>query len=232
MTLDFSGIAAFWPFLARGFLFTLVCSILAVAIGSAVGTLLALARLSGSRIAVATAVGLLEVARNLPLMVLLFLIFYLLPAAGIRLPAAVIGIATLGIYSGAYFSEIIRGAILSVPKGQMESARAAGLSRSRALRSIVFPQMLGYLIPPATNQAVLVVKESSVLSTITVMDLTMAGQIVQGYTFAAVEVFLIVTVLYWVLCIGVTRAGLYLESRLAARSSRGGRDPIDALLRG
>jgi polar amino acid transport system permease protein len=215
MALDFSGVTGFWPFLARGFLFTALYAGLGIAIGSMVGAVLAFARLSRSRIAVGVAIGVLELCRNLPFMVLLFLTFYLLPAIGIRLPAPVIGVAALGLYGGAYFSEIIRGAILSVPKGQMESARAAGLSRARALRSIIFPQMLGYLIPPATNQAVLVVKESSILSTITVMELTMAGQIVQGYTFAAVEVFLIVTALYWVLCIAVTRAGLYLESRLA-----------------
>jgi polar amino acid transport system permease protein len=85
------------------------------------------------------------------------------------------------------------------------------MSKGQALRYIVFPQMLGYLLPPATGQAVLVIKESSVLSTITVAELTMAGQIVQGYTYAPVEVFLIVTVLYWALCSGVSRAGLFLE---------------------
>ena len=108
----------------------------------------------------------------------------------------------------------IRGAILSVPKGQLDSARAVGMSNMQAMRHVIFPQMLGYFLPPATNQAVLLVKESSVTSTITVVEMTMAAQIVQGNTFSPVEVFLVISVLYWTLCSSISRLGARLEIKL------------------
>jgi ABC-type amino acid transport system permease subunit len=156
-------------------------------------------------------------------MVVLFLIFYLLPAFGIRLPAFAVGVITLSLYSGAYFSEIMRSAILAVPKGQMESARATGMSPLQALRHVVAPQMMGYFLPPATNQAVLVVKESSILSTITVAELTMASEVIQSYTYSPIEVFVLISILYWLMCTSVTRIGRKLEDTLRIRGRRVGR---------
>ena len=147
-------------------------------------------------------------------MVILFLFFFGLPAYGIRLPEFVVGLTALCLYTAAYFAEIIRGAILSVAKGQMEFARACGMSRFQALRHVIFPQMMGYFLPPATSQAIMVVKESSILSTITVTELTMAGQIIQGYTYSPIEVFAIVSICYWVICTTVSRVGSKLEAAL------------------
>lgn len=153
-----------------------------------------------------------EIERDLPFIVLLFLVFYLLPVLGVKLAPLVVGVITLSIYGAAYFAEIIRGAIQSVPKGQMEAARSTGMSRLQAFRHVIVPQMMSYFIPPATNQAILVVKESAVLSTITVAELTMAGQVVQGYTYSPIEVFALISVFYWILCTLFSRAGAWLES--------------------
>jgi His/Glu/Gln/Arg/opine family amino acid ABC transporter permease subunit len=214
MTLDFSSIAQYWPVFAEGLFLTLAASLLALAIALALGAVLAVCRLSRSRLASSAALVFVEVMRDLPFMVLVFLIFYLLPALDIRLPPFEVGVLTLGLYEAAYFAEIIRGAILSVPKGQMESARAIGMSRAQAFRHVIFPQMMGYFLPPVTNQAVMVVKDSSILSTITVVELTMSGRIVVTYTVAPIEIFLIISILYWLICSGLSRAGAWLERAL------------------
>src|SRR5262249_5040317 len=127
MRLDFSAVAENWPVILHGFLLTLTVSALALLLGLALGTVLAIGRLSASRLTAVSALALIEVIRDLPFMVILFMMFYLLPALGLRLPALETGIFTLGLYAAAYFAEIIRGAILSVPKGQMDSALALGM---------------------------------------------------------------------------------------------------------
>jgi His/Glu/Gln/Arg/opine family amino acid ABC transporter permease subunit len=212
MTFDWSVYAHYWPMLLKGFLMTIRISLIAPALALAIGAVIASARLSRNKILAQAAMAVSEIVRDLPFIVFLFLIFYFLPTIGIKLPALFIGILALGIYGGAYFAEIIRGALQSVPPGQMESARSMGMSRNQALRQVVVPQMMGYFIPPATNQAILVVKESAVLSTITVAELTMAGQVVQGYTYSPIEVFVVVSILYWLLCAAFGRVGAWLES--------------------
>ena len=214
MRFDYSILVTYWPIVLKGIGFTIAFSALTIVIAPIVGIGVAQARLSRNRLARVLAASYIEVGRNLPFMVILFLFFFGLPAYGIRLPEFVVGLAALSLYAAAYFAEIIRGAILSVPKGQMESARAVGMSRLQALRYVVFPQMMGYFLPPATNQAIMVVKESSILSTITVTELTMAGQIIQGYTYSPIEVFAMVSVAYWVICAAVSRSGMKLEAAL------------------
>jgi len=212
MKFDYSVLATYWVLIVRGVGITIAVSALALLLAPALGAGIALARLARNPAVRWLAAAYVELGRNLPFMVIAFLFFFGLPAYGIRWPEFVVGVLALSIYAAAYFAEIIRGAILSVPKGQMESARAIGMSRLQALRHVIFPQMMGYFLPPATNQAIMVVKESSILSTITVTELTMAGQIIQGYTYAPIEVFAMVSVAYWVICGAVTRAGRHLEA--------------------
>jgi His/Glu/Gln/Arg/opine family amino acid ABC transporter permease subunit len=226
MSFDFSIFVTYWPLILRGLLLTIAASILGLLLSLIFATLVVLARLARNRMAVYAALSFVEVMRDLPFMVVLFLLFYLPPAVGLRWPAFAIGVITLGLYAAAYFSEIMRGAINSVPRGQMDSALALGMSRIQALRHVIVPQMMGYFLPPATNQAVTVVKESSILSTITVAELTMAGEVIQGYTYSPIEVFAVVSLLYWLMCTGVSRLGRKLESALVpahvhAGSNRG-----------
>jgi His/Glu/Gln/Arg/opine family amino acid ABC transporter permease subunit len=214
MTFDFLSVAQYWAVFAEGLYLTLAASLLALALALALGAVLALGRLSRRRLVSGAALVFIEVVRDVPFMVLVFLVFYLLPTIEIRLPAFGVGVLTLGVYEAVYFAEIIRGAILSVPKGQMDSARAIGMSRAQAFRYVIFPQMMGYFLPPATNQAVMVVKDSSILSTITVAELTMSGRIAVTYTVAPIEIFLVISILYWLICSGVSRTGAWLERTL------------------
>lgn len=220
MRLDFSEVLHYWPVFLHGFLLTCAISALALVPSVALGAAIAVGRLSRHRVMAGAMLILIEVIRDLPFMVILFVMYYLPPAFGLRLPAFWIGVLTLSIYSAAYFAEIIRGAILSVPRGQMDSAQATGMSQYQALRHVIFPQMMGYFLPPATNQAIMIVKDSSILSTITVTELTMSGNIVMTYTVAPVEIFVIVTALYWVVCAALSQAGARLEARVQRRVRR------------
>jgi len=199
MKFDITVITSNWPLLARGLGVTIsFCSVSSV-LGLCLGLVVALARLSRSAWLRGPAVGFVEIIRDTPFLVQTFVIFFVLPAFGVGISATTAGIIALTLYGGAYFSESIRGAILSVPRGQIDAARAAGMSHALAMRRIVFPQMMAYLIPPLTNQLIGLIKDSSVLSIITVPELTMATQTVLGTTFAPVEAFSAAALLYWAL---------------------------------
>ena len=105
----------------------------------------------------------------------------------------------LAAFGSAYFAEIIRAGIDAVPKGQLESARAIGMTDWQAMKNIILPQTISIILPPLTNQTLTLIKESAVLSTITVHELTMTGLMVQGETFRPFEVFIMVALLYWAL---------------------------------
>ena len=121
------------------------------------------------------------------------------PFYGLKFSAELVGILALAAFGSAYFAEIIRAGIDAVPKGQLESAKAIGMSDWQAMKNIILPQTLSIVIPPLTNQALILIKESAILSTITVHELTMTGLMVQGETFRPFEVFIMVALLYWAL---------------------------------
>ena len=214
MTFDISVIYQYWPLILKGFGVTIALFVLSTVLSLALGVVVAMMRQSRLGILVWMAVSYIEIVRNIPFMILLFLLFFVLPFYGLHMSAFVVGVLALTIYGSAYFAEIVRGAILSVPKGQLESARAVGMSHRQAMRKVIFPQMWGYFIPAATNQAIMQVKESAIASAITVTEMTMAAQIVQGETFSPIEVFAVISVLYWLLSAGISRSAKWSERRL------------------
>ena len=215
MSFDLSVIAYGLPIFAEGLVNTVMFCAVAIAAGLPLGATLALARLARRGIFRVLATGFVETLRNTPFLVQVFLLYFALPALGMRLGATTAGLVALTAYAGAYFSEAIRGAILSVPRGQLESARALGMPYLRAVRRIVAPQMMGYLLPTLTNQMIGIIKDSAVLSVITVPDMAMAAQQVLGETFAPVESYVMVAVLYWVLTAAVAALMMQLERRFA-----------------
>jgi polar amino acid transport system permease protein len=199
MTFSFSIIVDAWPIFASGLLVTIVFCAVATVLGLVFAVPIALAQLSKSPWWRMPARVLVEVIRDTPFLVQVFVIYFVLPAFGMPISTTAAGILALSVYGAVYFSESIRGAILSVPKGQVDAARATGMSYLLAMRKIVFPQMLGYALPPLGNQVIGLIKDSAILSIIAVPELTMAFQNVLGTTFAAPEAFAAVTVLYWAL---------------------------------
>lgn len=202
---DYSVITFGLPILLRGLLATIIYCAIGTVIGASLGLLVAMMRLSRSRILQIISTMFVELFRNTPFLVQAFLIYFGLAQWGIRLSAPVAGVVILSIYGAAQFSEIIRSAIQSVPRGQLESARALGIPYVSAMRRIVVPQSMNYLVPTMTNQVIGLIKESAALAIITVPELSMASQKVVGETFRPVETYLITAVIYWLLTTAVAR---------------------------
>jgi polar amino acid transport system permease protein len=212
--IDTDMIARYGPLLLAGLVTTLRICALACVIALFAGLGLALllrARLLVVRAAARTYV---EVMRGTPILVILFLLYYGGPSLGLMLDAEPVGILGLGFYGAAYFAEIFRAGFESIPKGQLEAARMVGLSPRQILYRIQIPQMLALIVPPSVNQVIILVKESAVLSIITVAELTKNATQMANETFAVVEPFLAVAVLYWLLIEIIARAGRWIEHRV------------------
>lgn len=167
--------------------------------GMPLGLVLALGRRSRWKLMRILATSFIEIFRNTPFIIQVFMFFYVLPFYGLYLPAEYVGMVALALFGSAYFAEVIRGGINAVPNGQLESARATGMSDWKAMRYIILPQTLPIILPTMTNQTLSLVKESAVLSTITVSELTMAAIKVQGETFRPFEAFIMIALMYWAL---------------------------------
>jgi His/Glu/Gln/Arg/opine family amino acid ABC transporter permease subunit len=233
MSINISVVTFGLPLLLRGLVNTVLFSFAAIALALLVGPCVALARLSKRSLLRHLAAVFVEILRNTPFLIQAFLFFYGLAAIGLRVNAILAGILTLSVFGTATFSESFRGAIQSVPSGQMEAATALGMSYRQALRLVIFPQMWGYLIPSLTNQATGLIKECSVLSVITVPEVAMAAQFVIGETFSPTETYVMIALLYWALTGAVTcllsvfGAGMSAHpmSCLFARENGFGQDP-------
>ena len=218
MDLDFTIILDWWPQLLGGFKLTLVIVTGAILLGIPLGCLLAFGRQSRFKTVSILSTAFIEVFRNTPFMIQVFLLFYVLPFYGIRIPANIVGIIGLALFSSVYYAEIIRAGIDSIPRGQMESARSVGMTYWQSMTNIILPQTMRIILPPIGNQTLSLVKESAILSTITVQELTMSALIVQGQTFRPFEVFIVITLLYWGLNELIATGLRIYERRLAQRS--------------
>ena len=199
MSLDFSIFVEYGPRILIGFWLTIKIVFAAIVIGLPISLLLVFARRSRLKIISWIAVSYIEIFRNTPFIIQVFLIYYVLPFYGLRLPAEQVGILALAAFGSAYFAEVIRGGIDAMPTGQLESARAIGMTEYQAMRYIVLPQAVGVILPALSNQMLSLVKESAILSTITVQEMTMTAIRVQGETFRPFEAFIMIAALYWTL---------------------------------
>ncbi|MGI9352543.1 MAG: amino acid ABC transporter permease [Rhizobiaceae bacterium] len=223
MNIDFSIFVNYGPQLLLGFWMTIKIVVGAIVLGMPFGLVLALGRRSELRLIRALTTSFIEVFRNTPFIIQVFMFFYVLPFYGLYMPAEYVGVLALAAFGSAYFAEVIRGGIDAVAKGQLESARATGMSDWQAMRYIVLPQTLPIILPPMTNQTLSLVKESAILSTITVGELTMAAITVQGETFRPFEAFIMVALLYWGLNETIAIIMRRVERKVSARPSGGSR---------
>ena len=215
MTLDFSIFIDYGPRILLGFWLTIKIVALAIALGLPLGLLLALLRRSRVSALRWIAISFIEIFRNTPFIIQVFLIYYVLPFYGVRLPAEMVGVLALAAFGGAYFAEVFRAGIDAVPAGQLESARAIGMTDIQAMRNVILPQSLSIMLPPLTNQMLSLIKESAILSTITVQEMTMTALRVQGETFRPFEAFIMIALLYWLLNELVATGMRKLERRIA-----------------
>ncbi len=217
----FSDIWDAWQELLDGTLFTLALSAASMALSLLVAIFGALGRTSGPRWLRIIIAGYVEAIRNTPFLVQLFLIFFGLPAIGVRLDANEGALIAMVLNGSAYTIEIVRAGIESIGHGQIEAGAALGLHRLRVFRLIVLPQALRSVVPPLGSQFILLMLNSSIVSVISADDLTAAAQDVQSRTFRSFEAFIVVTLIYLALSLLFSGAFAALErvafGRRAAR---------------
>ena len=221
MSIDLSIFTSYAPQFFLGFWMTIRIVIGAIILGMPFGLVLALCQRSRFRLLRILAVSYIEIFRNTPFIIQVFIFFYVLPFYGLHLPATYVGTVALAAFGSAYFAEVIRGGINAVAKGQLESARATGMSDWEAMRYVVLPQTLPIILPAMTNQTLSLVKESAILSTITVGELTMAAITVQGETFRPFEAFIMIALMYWALNETIAIIMRRVERKVSNRSNSG-----------
>jgi len=215
------GLVLDWvPEMWRGAVVTIYLSFFALILALVIGMVVSLARLSYIRVVRSFAVFYVDLIRGTPALLQIMAIYFGLPFFGVRVPAIVAGILALGINSGAYISEMIRGALESIDRGQMEAARGLGMSYSQAMRRVVIPQIFQIVIPPITGEYNSLVKGSSLLSVISIAELTRVGQRMLGVSFRPVESLVPIAIIYFVINYIITRLTGRMERRLAIRNQR------------
>jgi len=203
------------PLLAEGIVVTIFLGTTSFALGSAIGLLVALARLSGIAPLTAFAVAYLSIFRGTPMLVQILLIYFGLPQLGISLdpiPSAIIALS-LGVAS--YQSENFRSGILGVEKGQREAAFSIGMTSWQALRRIIFPQALRIATPTIGNRFIALMKDTSLASVVTVVELTRVAERIGSATFRYLEMFVIIAAIYWGISTVLSIGQETLERRMA-----------------
>ena len=214
MIFDFRLIVESIPFLFKGALYTVQVSILAIAVGLVLGWLFGVAAVSGVTILRVITFGYVQFIRGTPLLVQIFLIYFGLPALGINVPAYWSGVIALGLNSGGFQAEIVRAGIESIDRGQSEAARSIGMSRFQTLIFILVPQAVRRVIPPLTNELITLVKSSSLLSVISITELTRSAQVIIAERFTPFELYAELAVYYLVIISVLAWFSEYVEKQL------------------
>ncbi|MCE8031572.1 amino acid ABC transporter permease [Halomonas sp. MCCC 1A11057] len=211
--MEFSDVVAFLPILLKGAVVTVQITIGALLLSSLLGLVLALMKLSPFRALSLTASTIVNVIRGLPIIVQLFYIYFVIPELGIQLSAFQASIIGLGIAYSAYQAENFRAGIEAIDSGQIEAAKSIGMKSRLIMRRVVLPQAIRIALPPYGNTAVMILKDSSLASTITVAEMTRAGQLIAASTFQNTTVYTMVALLYLALSLplifGVNRLERY-----------------------
>jgi polar amino acid transport system permease protein len=193
---------------------TLILTASSFAMGLALGALVAIGRVYGPRILRPVLALYVELIRGTPMLLQLFLIYYAMPGLGVTLSPLAAAFLGMGINSAAYQSEYLRGGIRAVPRGQWEAALSIGMSRWQAVAYIIMPVALRSSMPALTNELVYLLKYSSIAYFLTVVELVYSGKIIGAETFAYLEVYTIIALVYLALSLIITRAMKLLERKI------------------
>ena len=203
-----------WGEIVIGLVKTLELSILAFCLAALIGLSVALLRQSTLTVGKALAVMFLELVRNMPLLVLLYLFYYVLGPV-FDLDRFWASILCLAFYHGAMVSEIFRAGINAIPRGQWEGARSMGLSSAQTYRFIILPQSVRFMLPPLTGEAVNMIKSSAIVSVIAVAELTTIGRNIISDTYMSFEIWFTIAIVYLVVTLILSIGVSFLEKRLA-----------------
>jgi len=212
---SFSKYASYVPFLAKGAVTTVQLSLLSMAFAILMGLALALTKLYGPKPAALLATVWVEFIRGSPLLIQLFFIFYGLPTIGIKLQPFTAAVLGLAINYSAYEAEVYRAGIQAIPHAQMEAALALGMTRWQALRHIIIPQALRVVLPPTTNDFIALLKDSSLVSVITMVELTRVYGMLAASTYDYLGIGVLTALMYVLIGLPFVRLSRWAEARLA-----------------
>jgi len=204
------------PFFLKGLWMTIAVSGLSLVLGTVIGFIWGIIRASRSRVAKSVIGAWVDIIRGTPFLVQIFIIFFIMPEFGIQLeafPAAVIALTNL---AACFICEIVSAGIQAVPWGQKEAATSTGLNWFQQLRYVIMPQSMRMILPPLVGQYVLLIKDSSVVSAIGVMDVTRVGWLTVQRIPQGLLVFGLVAILYFVICYPLIQLSSILEKRLSS----------------
>jgi len=224
MNLDFDVISRSLPYLWKGFVYTVELTAIASVGGLFFGTILALARLSPSKVLSNVAAGYVNLMRSIPLVLVLFWFFFLMPqvlqlvTGGDRPPqigAERTAIITFIMFEAAYFCEIMRAGIQSIARGQVHSAYALGLTYGQAMRLIILPQAFRNMVPILLTQTIILFQDTSLVYVISATDFTGAASKIAQRDGRLIEMYLFVAVVYFILCYTLSYAVKLLQKKIA-----------------
>jgi His/Glu/Gln/Arg/opine family amino acid ABC transporter permease subunit len=203
------------PVLIEALQQTILLSALTIACAGLLGFVIGEISILAGRVASWIVRRYVELVRGIPLLVFLFLSYYLLPAAGIQTDAFATAVLSLVLYFSAFVAEIVRGAVQSIPQGQIVSGLALGMRRLKVERIVVLPQALRIALPPLLNLCSIIVKSTSLVSIIGVWELTYATREIVMRTVLPFEFFIFAMIIYFVVCYSIVRASKILERKMA-----------------
>lgn len=218
-TFNWAGVIEFLPALLVGLYYTLLVAIAGIGIGFVIGAFVGLGRISQFKPIYWLATVYVEVIRGTPVLVQAMWIYFALPLLiNYTLPSLLAGIIVIALNSGAYIAEIVRGAVQSVDKGQMEAGRSLGMGKHTTMLNVIWPQAFKRMIPPLGNQFIISLKDTSLLSVILVPELMFQGRMIAASHFNTVEIYTTVAVFYLVITLTLSKVLSITEKRLDRRS--------------
>lgn len=212
MALNWSVVTQNLGIFLEGAALTLQISALALLISIPIGVIVGLLRVSTNKVLYLIAALYVEFMRGVPLLVLLIWIYFVM-GQFLNLGAYWSAVLGLAIFSGAFIAEIVRSGIQSVPRGQMEAARSSGMSYMQAMMLVILPQAVRTVLPPMASQFIILIKDSSLVSTISVVDLTLVGKNLVATTFRSLEVWTFIALLYFVMTFTLSQIIRYFERK-------------------
>lgn len=216
----FQNAVEFLPILLKGAVVTIEITFCSFILSTLLGLVLALMRVSDNRLVSNAAATFINVIRGLPIIVQLFYIYFVLPDLGVQLSAFQAGFIGLGVAYSVYQAENFRAGIQAIDHGQIEAAQSIGMRGAMIMRRVVLPQAFRIALPPYGNTLVMMLKDSSLASTITVAEMTRAGQLIASSTFQNMTVFTLVALLYLGLSLPLVYGLRRLERRLGLKGKR------------
>ncbi|WOH80072.1 amino acid ABC transporter permease [Bradyrhizobium sp. BEA-2-5] len=213
----FHDAVEFVPILLQGVWLTIVVTVGSLLLSTVLGLIWALMRVSGIGVLVGLSASLINVIRGIPIIVLLFYLYFVMPDLGVTLSALQAAILGLGIAYSAYQAENFRAGIEAIDKGQIEAAQSIGMGWWLTMRRVVLPQAVRIVLPPYGNVMIMMLKDSSQASTITVAELALQGKLIASSTFKNTSVFTLVALMYLTMSIPLILLVRHFEKRAGKR---------------